>query len=393
MLSHGGKKVKEKYIVKHCVICCGGENECRCSAVDNWGPSEWFEKEGFRFWALYLVKCDMVSSVSPHAAHLCKRHYVKYRQIISERECCLCAITNSPSVQWKLVSDVAPGVQQELAVVNDYSETSSLDWLCDHCEACLSGSSHLCEIIDKDINSGDPLLSHRASLVQKAMLEVANNGVVYTVPILAEYRSFLSTLGMSPQRSNKQMNLMSRFLDRVSESYKCRSYCSSQKLGNVIFDTTKFSNETIIFVYDLLRKNYLLRKEKEELESSTVSLPKLRNMICEQASRLPTTKDFDYRVLIDKESDTLNEAALDNYFVKIWKILSLALQLQRRLIQRNRSARRCRGQLQKQPTELPTWGMSGKKCFSTPIGTAAHRMLPPHLVKVKYCLFTSIKLN
>ena len=183
-------------------------------------------------------------------------------------------------------------------MVNDYSETSSLDWLCDHCEACLSGSSHLCEIIDKDMHSGDPLLSHRASLVQKAMLEVANNGVVYTVPILAEYRSFLSTLGMSPQSSNKQMKLMSRFLDCVSESHNYGTYCCSQKLGNVIFDTTEFSNETIISVYDL-RKNYLLRKEKEELQSSPVSVPKLRNMISEQASRFPTTKDFDYLVLID----------------------------------------------------------------------------------------------
>ena len=69
-------------------------------------------------------------------------------------------------------------------------------------------------------------------------------------------------------------------------------------------------------MYDVLVKQYKLEKEKQELESSCLNVNKLRNMIREQASQFPVSRNFDYRELFSEVNNTLtlNEDQFDKHF-------------------------------------------------------------------------------
>ena len=79
---------------------------------------------------------------------------------------------------------------------------------------CANDMDRFSHVLHKHVQSDDPVLSYRASIIGKALNEINSHGIVYTLSLISEYKS-----SMSSQHSSIVYNQASKRIFKVLGSY------------------------------------------------------------------------------------------------------------------------------------------------------------------------------
>ena len=85
-----------------------------------------------------------------------------------------------------------------------------------------------------------------------------------------------------------------------------------EEMSKLFYDKAVLDDTAVKQIYKLNVKNWKLSCRVSDMESSVLSTDKLQSLIYNQNCKLPTSVNFDYRTLIDKN----DESTLDQYFSK-----------------------------------------------------------------------------
>ena len=256
----------------------------------------------------------MGSEIPVTVKHVCKTHIRALSRIVSTRECTICSCSGEGD-GWSLAGQLSENA-------SDLAETFSLeylpktyDWVCKFCTLCFTNSEEFTSRLEVDLTSENPVLAQRAKLLIEAIATLRSDGCVYTVPLIHSFRKFLQDKGRSP---NDILNVPKSFVKYLSVTSKKLGYCSyseSDRIGKLIYDETVYGPVAIKHVYKLHVNTWKLECKYEEVKSNALTPSSLQAMIKEQANKLPSSREFDYRSLL-AQNGGIDEDKLNSYFNK-----------------------------------------------------------------------------
>ena len=205
---------------------------------------------------------------------------------------------------------------------SDLAETFSLEylpktygWVCKFCALCFTNGEEFTRRLEVDLTSENPVLAQRAKRLNEAIGTLRSDGCVYTVPVIHSFREFLQDKGKSPNDNLNVPKSFVKYLNVTSKKLGYSSYSESDRLGKLIYDETVYGPVAIKHVYKLHVNTWKLECKYEEVKSNALTPSSLQVMIKEQANKLPSSREFDYRSLL-AQNGGIEEDKLNSYFNK-----------------------------------------------------------------------------
>ena len=254
-------------------------------------------------WKQYLSLTGRVDyAIEDHINHICRTHYRRIFQLKQTRKCTTCSTQQSSD--WRLVCNIANSPEKvcesfslELGFVHFF------DWICHQCCSCYANDEQLEMHLNSTIQSQDQLMAERSSLLLRALDTLKREGIVFTKEIGGEFKLILNNLDVDPNMHSRLCNTFSKYLNNLINN-RFKTYASpdgNDSLGKIIYDETKFTLHSIIYIFTL-------KKSEWERKKTHISFKDLQRLIKNQAALFPTSKGFDYTQTI---TDTMN---IDRYF-------------------------------------------------------------------------------
>ena len=285
--------------IKHCIFCCG--SMCDCEQVIQWGPENWYGKDSISIWKQYLSLNGKVDyAISDTINHVCRRHCRKIYEIKNSRACCICSLNTSS--KWNLVCNIAESPQKVCDAFSLEKETINFfDWVCEHCCLSYANDQKLADQINNDKQSTNPVIARRSKLIEETLLTLQNEGLIFTKDVTTEFREILNELKVDSKNHSRLCNSLTQYLNTVTrERYESFTPANvGTKLGRIIYDKTKFTTHSLVYIFNLKKEKWNRYKH-------------LHQLVKDQASKFPTSKHFDYTQLLSSEG----HLELDSYFDK-----------------------------------------------------------------------------
>ena len=294
---------------KHCIYCCG--EECTCKCIHQWGPDKWYgENTSITTWKRYLSLNGQVEHTIPaNANHICRKHYRRLFKLKGLQTCSVCNAFDSST--WKMVCDTVHDPDQICEAFQlSPGSVQLFSWICGQCSICYANDIRLEEHLIRDAHSSDTVTRRRSCLLLSVLNTLRTTGIVFTKEVMREHKEILTDLNTHTNQQNKLTNSFRKYLSNLttkSQYFKVFAPAACvDTYGRVLYDERKFSTHSIAYIY----------KEKEEQwkkQKSYICIEKFHDLIRKQISLFPTSQNFDFTQIVDKESSIIE---LDQYFDK-----------------------------------------------------------------------------
>ena len=293
-------RVKKEYYStrpnRHCIYCC--DQECSCESIHLWGPDQWHgDNTSIGTWKKFLTLTSKVDHVIPD--HICKVHY---RSVLKLKETQSCSICNSSdSTSWSLACDVTPTPQDVDRMFHlELGSVQFFSWMCGQCTLCFRNDVRLQNQLANDERSLDPMTSHKSQLLLKTLDCLRRDGVIFTKDVMAQYKLVLTNLNVPQAQHSRLCNAFGKYLSQLTRLYKIFSPTSTSHHGRAIYDEQKFNDYSLRYIFNM----------REKVKKS-ISIKHLQDLIRNQISTFPSSKQINYTDLISRKSTSME---IDGYF-------------------------------------------------------------------------------
>ena len=270
--------------IKHCIFCCG--SVCECEQVTQWGPENWYRNDSISVWKQYLSFNGKVDyAIGDTINHVCRRHCRRIYEIKKHRACCICSLNVSSN--WKLVCNIADSPNKVCDAFSMEETINFFDWVCEHCCLGYANDRRLIDQLDNDKQSTNQIIAQRSKLIEKTLATLKNDGLIFTKDIMTEFREILNELEVDTNNHSRLCNSLTKYLNTLTRDHYA-SFAPANvgtKLGKAIYDKDKFTTHSLVYIFNMKKDKWQGHRD-------------LQQLIKDQASKFPTSKNFDYTQLL-----------------------------------------------------------------------------------------------